>query len=242
MLKLNELTVIYHGIKALNTLTACAYQDDFITIVGHNGAGKSTLIKTIEGRIALNNGSIILDNQDITNQTQLQRATLVSTLHQNTTLGSVGNMTVEENMALSLYKGRKTTLTSGFKPLQNHPTLLADWQKLFPHKNVLQEKVEYLSGGERQMLAFLMATAVPPKLLLLDEPTAALDPIAADRMMNFISAFVKSNRIITIMVTHDLDTALTQGNKIWVIKNGAIAHEIDTQIRKLTATELKALL
>jgi len=242
MLKINEISIIYHGIKALNKLCAQAFKDDFITIVGHNGAGKSTLIKTIEGRLFPAEGTIILDNQDITHQTQVQRATTISTLHQNTKLGSIGNMTVEENMSLALYKGNNVTLQNGLRPLQKRPELLDDWKQLFPHKDVLKTKVGNLSGGERQMLAFLMATAIPPKLLLLDEPTAALDPSAADRMMNFIRKFIMQNRIITLMVTHDLDTALSQGNKIWVIKKGVIEHEIDNTIRKLTAEQLKMML
>jgi len=242
MLLINEISIAYRGIKTLNKLSAQAYENDFICIIGHNGAGKSTLIKALEGRIKLHEGAIILDNIDISHYSRLQRAMLISTLHQNIALGSISNMTVEENLALALLKGKQVTFNSGLSLIHNEPWLLQRWQELFPHKNILKEKVSNLSGGERQMLAFLIATAVPPKLLLLDEPTAALDPAAADRMMKFIHSFARAQKLITIMVTHDLDAALAHGNKIWVIKHGVVAHAIDLAQRQISAAELKLML
>jgi len=242
MLILNNISVIYHGIKALNDLSITAYNDDFITIIGHNGAGKSTLIKSIEGRVMVDAGSIFLDNLDITRCTIVQRASFISTLHQNTKLGSIHDMTVEENVALALYKGKNATLDNGLKILEKHPAVLAHLEQLFPHKDIKKEKVVNLSGGERQMLAFLMATAIPPRLLLLDEPTAALDPAAAERMLEFITIFVRHHRIITIMITHDLETALSQGNKIWIINHGKIIHEINIHERQLSVEQLKLMM
>jgi putative tryptophan/tyrosine transport system ATP-binding protein len=242
MLIINNIFVQFNGFQALNGLTAQAFAGDFISIIGHNGAGKSTLIKVLAGRINPYSGSLILDNQDISQWSRIQRAQLISTLHQNITLGSIGTMTVEENLALALYKGRSVTLSRGLAILQQEPWLLDRWNTLFPHKNILHQQVRNLSGGQRQLLAFLIATARTPKLLLLDEPTAALDPSAADRMMSFINDFSSNTRAITIMVTHDLDAALTYGNKIWVIKNGIVAHEIDKQIRTMNGTELKTML
>lgn len=242
MLSIRNVTVVYRGIRALNGLNAQAYTNDIVGIIGHNGAGKSTLIKTLTGRVALADGAIILDNVDISAQTYLERATFIASLHQNVTLGSVYNMTVEENLSLALFKGKRASFSAGLALLYENLWLIDRWRELFPHKDILKEKVKNLSGGQRQMLAFLIATAVPPKLLLLDEPTAALDPAAADRMMNFVTQFAYNHRIITLMVTHDLDMARTYCTKLWIIRNGTLAHEINLAERTISNEQLKQML
>lgn len=243
MLRLSDVSVIYRGNAALNKFNASASSGDFVTIIGHNGAGKSTLAKVIAGTVLPDEGTITLDNQDITYDSPRARAISITMLYQDPALGSVGNMTVEENLALSLYKGKPLRLQNGRALLRESPHLLDTVANLFPQKHkILREKVSNLSGGQRQMLAFIMATAVPPRILLLDEPAAALDPAAADRMMHFINEFVTAHRMITLLITHDLETALKQGNRLWIMKRGTLAKQIGQEKSEMYAHDVRALL
>lgn len=242
MLKLNNITVIFRGIHALNNFSTVANTGDFIPIVGLNAAGKSTLVKVIAGTITPDEGTIFIDDEDITQMPPHQRALFLSMLHQDPTQGSISTMTVEQNLALALYKGQRVNLSNCLDIVQDS-ALLHTFYELFPSKDILKEKVSNLSGGQRQLLAFVMATAIPPKVLLLDEPNAALDPAAAERMMTFVSQFVQKNKMVTLLITHDLEMALKHGNRLWIMKRGTLHQQFDTsQKAALTPHDLRTLL
>ncbi|MDR3645952.1 MAG: ATP-binding cassette domain-containing protein [Candidatus Babeliales bacterium] len=239
MLKLENVNVKIRDKNLLNNINVIANQGDFIVILGHNGAGKSTLLKTILGKMNLTSGNITLNNINLNKLSQQKRALLISNMSQDPKMGTVDSMTVEENLAIALYKGKKTNLQDGLKILQNSE-ILKKFLSLFG-ENILKTKVLDVSGGQRQMLAFIMATAKQPELLILDEPTAALDPISSEDLLNLIKTMLSPN-LITLMITHDLDHAVNLGNKIWILKNGIISAILEKNNTNLTIESLKKLL
>lgn len=238
MLHLHNISVQFGSHLVLNNLSCSIERGDFIVIVGTNGAGKSTLFDTIAGKIKPNKGTISLDGNDITHLNELQRAGLITRIFQNTRLNSVGSLTVAQNLALAHYSRRTARLVDGMRLM---PRTRA--QALLTHLNMpaslLDKPMNALSGGQRQLIAFTMATQLIPKVLLLDEPTAALDPQAATKLLQHATQFIKEHKITTLLITHDPHIALSIGNKVWILKNGVISQQFDaTQKKELNPENL----
>ena len=226
MLKLENLSVVINGKEILKDISCTINTGDFIVIVGPNGAGKSTFFDVISGKRIATRGKIFLDSQDITHIDEQHRATLISRLFQNPQLNGIASMTVAQNLALSNYKGKTVSLNDGMSAFPHHLQKELDKLHLGSDK-ILNTKMKDLSGGQRQLLAFIMATLLPPRLFMLDEPTAALDPQAATKLLQFAIKFINEHKMTTLLITHDPELALTIGSKIWVLENGRISKQID---------------
>lgn len=241
MIKLENISLKINNHILLNNLSIHADPGDFIIVIGHNGAGKSSLLKVISGQLNINSGKILVDGKDISKLTQQQRSCEISLVNQDPQIGTIGSMTSEENLALALYKCKKIGLRNGLKILENS-NILTTFNRFFANKDLLKKEVCKLSGGQKQILAAIMATAASPKILLLDEPTAALDPNATDQIMEFINQIAKENKLIIIMVTHDLDNAIKLGNKLWIMKEGKIYKTLNDEKKELNVEQIKYLL
>ena len=236
MIKLQNVNVYLHSNHILKDISVTIDQGDFIIVVGHNGAGKSTLFNTLAGKLPIHSGSILFDNVNFSSLSRAYQAEFVAQLHQKPQQNCVGSMTVAQNLALSNLKGKNASLKSAmsFFPQESVVKL----QELYPNAHhLLQNKMSNLSGGQQQIIAFIMATLHTPKLLLLDEPTAALDPQAATNMLVFAKKLIERNKLTTIMITHDPHIALALGNKIWVLQQGRIVREINKNVEKYLSPE-----
>ncbi len=231
MLKLTAIELSFGSHAILRNLSCEVEKGDFVVIVGGNGAGKSTLFDTIAGRAKPQRGSITIDGQDVTALNEQQRAGMVTRIFQNTRLNSVGGFTVHQNLAMAHYSRRSARLVDGMNTMpREHAEQLMDSIGM-PHAT-LDKKMRSLSGGQRQLIAFVMATQLIPKLLLLDEPTAALDPQAATTLLMHAGRFIKEHNVTTIMITHDPYIALSMGNKVWVLERGVIARQFSASEKK----------
>lgn len=224
--------------KALTDLSLHLNKGDFVTILGSNGAGKSTLFNAIAGTFVVDSGSIQLDGVNITNQPDFKRSKVIGRMFQDPLKGTAPNMTIEENLALAYmrashgtspfsminkgdrkeFRERLAQLDLGLEDRMNHP-------------------VGLLSGGQRQALTLLMATLVTPKLLLLDEHTAALDPATAEKVLELTKRIVAENEITCLMITHNIPSALSLGNRTIMMNNGQIVMELAGEERKNMTTE-----
>lgn len=213
--------------KALTGVNLHLHPGDFATIVGSNGAGKSTLFNAIAGSFIPDTGSIILDGQDITFLPDYRRSKTIGRMFQDPLRGTAPHMTIEENLALAYLRASKKT--SSFSRITR-----AD-RELFAQKlaqlglgleDRMKQPVGLLSGGQRQALTLLMATLVTPKLLLLDEHTAALDPATAEKVLELTKSIVAENHITCLMITHNMHDALTLGNRTLMMDSGRIVLDI----------------
>ena len=203
--------------KAIEDLSLELKQGDFATIIGSNGAGKSTLFNAICGDFLTDTGSIELDNKDITFMPQHARARSIGRLYQDPMRGTAPGMTIEENLALAAGKGGWLSHTTR----QEKERFREELKKLdIGLEERMSHPVGLLSGGQRQALTLLMATMNPPKLLLLDEHTAALDPKTAELIMKLTDKIVKEKNLTTIMVTHNLRYAIEYGNRLVMMHQG----------------------
>jgi len=220
MLKIENIHISFNSLKVLNGLSCQMAIGDFVAIMGCNGSGKSTLFDVIAGTAKPNHGKVFLGGEDITKWSEVQRASSIGRLFQNTHLASVSTLTVRENLALATLKGRSTRLRHG---LTCFPERVLE-KVLRPLNLRLEELLDMpmgaLSGGQRQIVSFIMATLVPPRILLLDEPTAALDPRSATELLLFAKAFVAEHKIPTMMITHDPEIAAHVADKVWMIEGG----------------------
>lgn len=228
MLSLKNINVWFGHHHVLKNLSCTIEAGDFIVILGTNGAGKSTLFDTIAGRVQPTSGNLILQGQDITKKTEEERACDVTRIFQNTRLNSVGSFTVAQNLCMAHYSRRNARLTSGTGTLTQEQ-LEAIVHSIGMDTSILQRRMNQLSGGQRQLIAFAMSTQKIPKILLLDEPTAALDPQASTRLLQHATAFIKQHRVTTLLITHDPHIALSVGNKIWILENGQIRRTFSQQ-------------
>ena len=209
--------------KALNSLSLELEKGDFVTILGSNGAGKSTLFGAIAGSFVVDTGSIHLDGMNITNLPDYKRSKFIGRLFQDPLKGTAPSMTIEENLALAYM--RASSGTSPFsmisrKDRENFRERLA--QLGLGLEDRMDHPVGLLSGGQRQALTLLMATLVTPKLLLLDEHTAALDPATAEKVLALTEQIVAENHITCLMITHNIPSALSLGNRTIMMNNGSI--------------------
>lgn len=231
MLKLKNIDLWFGNNHILQDLSCHVETGDFIIILGTNGAGKSTFFDTIAGKIKPQKGSVEIDKTDITNLNERQRAGMITRIFQNTQLNSVGTLTVAQNLALAHYSRRCARLVNGMNMMPRYQS-----EKIISELNIdpaiLDKTMNSLSGGQRQLIAFVMATRIIPKILLLDEPTAALDPQAATKLLKHAAKLIKQNNITTLLITHDPHIALSIGNKIWILENGKITRQYDAKQKK----------
>ncbi|WP_066894149.1 ABC transporter ATP-binding protein [Clostridium nigeriense] len=217
-------------------------EGDFITIIGSNGAGKSTLLNIISGNIDCDEGIIELNGKDVSNIGEFKRAKLIGRVFQNPSLGVAPNMTILENLSLADNKGKKFGLGLGItkKRIPYYESLLKELDLGLEGK--LYNKVNLLSGGQRQALTMLMAVMSEPKLLLLDEHTAALDPKTSIKIMDITKKILKDTNITTMMVTHNLKQAIKTGNRLIMMHRGKILLDVrDKEKSELTTEKLMYL-
>ncbi len=224
--------------KAITDLSLHLEPGDFVTIIGSNGAGKSTLFNAIAGSFFTDSGSIFLDGKDITFQPEFRRAKQMGRLFQDPMRGSAPGMTIEENLALAAGSGGWfSRITRRDKERFRDQLALLDMGL----ENRMRQPVGLLSGGQRQALTLLMATMVPPKLLLLDEHTAALDPGTAEKVLEITKNVVATHKITTLMVTHNMHQALELGNRTLMMDSGNIVFDAAGEERAaLTVDDLLA--
>lgn len=221
---------------ALHELSLSVPDGDFITIIGANGAGKSTLFGAISGSFLTDSGEILLDGQDVTLLPEYRRSKIIGRLFQDPMRGSAPGMTIEENLALAA--GRSGWL--GHISRRDRECFRVQLRELnMGLEDRLRQPVGLLSGGQRQALTLLMATMVPPKLLLLDEHTAALDPATADKVLELTRRIVAEHRITCLMVTHNMAQALSLGSRTLMMAEGSIVLDVSgTEREGLTVNDL----
>lgn len=221
--------------KALNDLSIDLKRGDFVTIIGANGAGKSTLFNAICGNFLTDSGTILLDGENVTFTPDHVRARTIGRLFQDPMKGSAPGMTIEENLTLSCGGSWFSHVSKAQRELfRDRLSLLG-----MGLENRMTQPVGLLSGGQRQALTLLMATIVPPKLLLLDEHTAALDPGTAEKVLEITKQVVKENNLTCMMITHNMGSALELGNRTIMMDAGHIVLDFNEEQRKgLTVDDL----
>ena len=217
---------------ALNGIDLTLNKGDFVTVIGGNGAGKSTLLNMITGVYPLDCGSIVIDGMDVSKLPEHKRAKLLGRVFQDPMTGTASDMQIEENLALAARRGKPRTLRRGITKgeKENFKNLLKMLD--LGLENRLTTKVGLLSGGQRQAITLLMATMQNPKLLLLDEHTAALDPQTAAKVLEITETLVKENNITTLMITHNMKDAIRLGNRLIMMHNGKIVYDITGEKKK----------
>ena len=233
MLKIENLTKIYNkeeGIEnqkiALNNVSIHIKEGDFVTIIGGNGSGKSTLMNMISGVFEPDGGQIYIDQNNVTNMPEHKRAKYLGRVFQDPLMGTAPNMSILENLELASRRCKKPTLKWGFSKENN-----SEFLKLIQGLNLgletrLEQKVGLLSGGQRQALTLLMATFVKPKVLVLDEPTAAHYPKTANKVLDLTERVVKENNLTTLMITHNMKDAIKYGNRLIMLSEGNLVLDI----------------
>ena len=237
MLKVENISKVFNKDtvnekKAITNLNLHLNEGDFLTIIGSNGAGKSTLLNCIAGTYQIDDGSIVLDGNDITKLKQFERAKYIARVFQDPLLGTASDMEIQENLSLALHRGEKRNLRYGITNKEKE-LFKQNLSLLNLHlEDRLTSKVGLLSGGQRQGLTLLMATIKKPSLLLLDEHTAALDPITARNVLEITDKLVNENHITTIMVTHNMQDAIDYGNRLIMMNDGKIIFDISGEQKK----------
>ena len=224
--------------RALNDLSLHLDPGDFVTVLGSNGAGKSTLFNAIAGTFQPDTGRIIVDGADVTGMPDYKRSKFIGRMFQDPLKGTAPNMTIEENMALCYLRASHrrspfSMVTSGERrEFRDRLSQLG-----LGLEDLMDTVVGLLSGGQRQALTLLMATLVTPKLLLLDEHTAALDPATAEKVLELTKTIVAENGITCLMITHNVQSALSLGNRTIMMKDGRIVLELSGDTRKTITTD-----
>ena len=218
--------------KALDGVSLHLNPGDFVTIIGGNGAGKSTLMNAITGVWPVDNGSIILDGTNVTGMPEYKRAKYIGRVFQDPMMGTAPDMQIIENLALAYRRGKNRTLKWCITKKERE--LYHERLKILGLglEDRMTSKVGLLSGGQRQALTLLMASLQQPKLLLLDEHTAALDPATAEKVMKITKQIVSENNITTMMITHNISQALTTGNRTIMMDSGEIILDIPADERE----------
>lgn len=225
--------------KALRGLDLTLEDGDFVTVIGGNGAGKSTLLNAIAGTWRVDEGKILIDGKDVTMLSEHKRAAFLGRVFQDPMNGTAATMGIEENLALALRRGHRRTLKPGIVSSERklYRDLLAKLN--LGLENRLTSKVGLLSGGQRQALTLLMATLEKPKLLLLDEHTAALDPKTAAKVLETTETIVNQDHLTTLMITHNMRDAIHIGNRLIMMNDGQIIYDVSgEEKRKLTVDDL----
>ena len=210
---------------------------DFVTVIGGNGAGKSTTLNAIAGVWPVDEGKIIIDGQDITNLSEHRRAALLGRVFQDPMTGTAATMQIEENLALAARRGEKRSLRAGITRAEREEYREKLKMLGLGLEDRMTSKVGLLSGGQRQALTLLMATLKKPKLLLLDEHTAALDPRTADKVLTLSKKIIEENNLMTMMVTHNMRDAIAYGNRLIMMHEGRVILDIAGEEKKNLTVE-----
>ena len=224
---------------ALNGLSLKLNEGDFVTVIGGNGAGKSTLLNAVAGVWPVDEGQIVIDGTDVTKLSEHKRAAYLGRVFQDPMTGTAATMGIEENLALARRRGTKRGLRKGITQQERE-----EYKELLKVlglglENRLTSKVGLLSGGQRQALTLLMATLKKPKLLLLDEHTAALDPKTASKVLEITDMIVNRDHLTTLMITHNMKDAIAHGNRLIMMMEGKIILDIQGEDKKkLTVKDL----
>ena len=241
MLKINQISMTFNpGIvnakKALDKLSLHVQKGDFISIIGANGAGKSTLFNAISGTFFTDEGTIELDGRDITLMQEHKRARMIGRLFQDPMLGTAPDISIMENMALAAGSGGWLSILSNKEKKDFRDRVAVLGMGL---EDRMSQPVRLLSGGQRQALTLLMATYHPPKLLLLDEHTAALDPATAEKVLEITRDVIRDNQLTCLMITHNMHNALELGNRTLMMNQGRIIYDVrDEERAGLTVQDL----
>ena len=220
---------------ALNGVSLHLNEGDFVTVIGGNGAGKSTLLNAVAGVWPVDAGTITIDGVDVTHLAEHKRAKYIGRVFQDPMMGTAATMQIEENLALAKRRGKRRTLRPGITKAERDEYLDLGLE------DRLTSKVGLLSGGQRQALTLLMASLVKPKLLLLDEHTAALDPKTAAKVLDATEKIVQRDHLTTLMITHNMRDAIAHGNRLIMMYEGNIALDISGEDKKkLTVEDLLA--
>ena len=218
--------------KALHDLSLDLAPGDFVTVIGGNGAGKSTLLNLIAGVYTADEGTIVLDGRDISALKEYERAAFFGRVFQDPMRGTAATMQIEENLALAYRRGKRRTLRWGISSAE---------RRLYREKlavlglgleNRMSAKVGLLSGGQRQALTLLMATLQKPRLLLLDEHTAALDPKTAQKVLDLTEEIIHRDKLTAFMVTHNMKNAIRYGNRLIMMHEGRIIYDVSGEEKK----------
>ena len=227
--------------QALRDLNLTLKEGDFVTIIGGNGAGKSTMLNAIAGVWPVDEGQIIIDDKDVTKLPEYKRAAFLGRVFQDPMNGTAATMGIEENLALALRRGTLRTLKPGINNSERklyRDLLLRLGLGL---EDRLTSKAGLLSGGQRQALTLLMATLKKPRLLLLDEHTAALDPKTAAKVLETTDTIVNSEHLTTLMITHNMRDAIAHGNRLIMMNAGHVIYDVAGEEKKhLTVQDLLA--
>lgn len=211
---------------ALAGINLSLAQGDFVTIIGGNGAGKSTMLNMIAGVYPIDEGKIILDGADISKKPEHYRAKFLGRVFQDPMMGTASDMEIEENLALAYRRGKRRGLTWSVKSSEKQLYMEALKKLDLGLESRMTTKVGLLSGGQRQALTLLMATLQKPKLLLLDEHTAALDPKTAAKVLDLTQTLIEENHLTAMMVTHNMKDAIRLGNRLIMMDNGKIIYDV----------------
>ena len=242
MLELNNVYKVFHPATinekvALDNINLKINDGEFVTVIGSNGAGKSTLLNAIAGNIIIDGGSIIVDGVDISKLPEYKRASLLGRVFQDPMMGTAPTMQIEENLAIASRRGKKRTLKWAInnEERKKYKELLKEFDLGLEDR--LTTKVGLLSGGQRQALTLIMATLQEPKLLLLDEHTAALDPKTAKKVLDITEKIVSKANLTTFMVTHNMKDAIVYGDRLLMFNEGKIILDISGKEKKQLTVE-----
>ena len=227
---------------ALNGVSLHLAPGDFVTVIGGNGAGKSTTLNAIAGSWMVDEGTILIDGVDVTHLPEYKRAKYIGRVFQDPMMGTAATMQIEENLALALRRGKPRTLKVGITKEEREQ--FKEMLKILDLglEERLTSKVGLLSGGQRQALTLLMASLVKPKLLLLDEHTAALDPKTAAKVLDATQKIVEKDNLTTLMITHNMRDAIAYGNRLIMMHEGRIVVDVGGEEKKhLTVEQLMNL-
>ncbi len=224
---------------ALNGLNLELKEGDFVTVIGGNGAGKSTMLNCVAGAYEVDGGKLLIDGVDVTRLPEYKRAKFIGRVFQDPMMGTAATMQIEENLALAARRGKPRTLRSGITKQEREE--YREKLKILDLglEDRLTAKVGLLSGGQRQALTLLMATLREPKLLLLDEHTAALDPKTAAKVLDATQRIVEKSNLTTLMITHNMRDAITYGNRLIMMYDGRVVVDVSgEEKKKLTVEQL----
>lgn len=242
MIETTDLVKMFHQgsvnqVLAISGIDLQVRKGDFITVIGSNGAGKSTLLNCLAGSYPIDGGHILIDDKDVSRWPEYKRATLISRVFQDPLLGTCGPLSIEQNLALANRRGKYHGLTRGVQRSDRER-----FQKQLAQLNLglesrLKDSVGLLSGGQRQALTLLMATLVKPKILLLDEHTAALDPKTALQVLKLTQQLIDDQHLTALMVTHNMRQALQLGNRLIMLHAGRIILDVSGSEKEAMTVE-----
>lgn len=221
---------------ALNGLDLTLEEGDFCTVIGGNGAGKSTMLNAIAGVWPVDRGLIMINGKDVSGLPEHKRAPFLGRVFQDPMMGTVADMSIDENLAIAARRGKRKTLAWGVSKTERnvYREMLAEFDLGLEDR--LSSKVGLLSGGQRQAITLLMATIKKPQLLLLDEHTAALDPKTAAKVLELSDKIVSEHKLTTLMITHNMHDAIAHGNRLIMMNNGKIIYNVSGEEKKKLKT------